>query len=101
MKVRVRDRLAGGHSHIDAEVVAVGMVVSLDSPLNRLDKCPHRMLLPGDHREKIWGMPAWNDERMAWGEREGVGECVASLFSARSSPATIRAQNKHGSIITT
>ncbi len=42
MKVRVPDRLAGGHSHIDAEVVAVGTVVLLDSPLNRLDKCPRR-----------------------------------------------------------
>ncbi len=45
-------------------------------------------------------MPAWNDERMAWGERESVGECGSESI-LREELSCNDPCDKHGSIITT
>jgi hypothetical protein len=74
MEMRVSDGLTGGFTDVDANVVAVRCPASLDVSSHRCDQGPYRSLLLRAEGEKIWLVPARNNEAMARIQREGVKE---------------------------
>jgi hypothetical protein len=72
--VRVADRLAARRAHVDAEVPAVGRLPALEPLAREAHEPPHRGLFWDGESEVVRLVAPGDDQRVAGGQREAVGE---------------------------